>query len=389
MARQGAGRVINIASELAYLGRENCSVYCASKGGVLSMTRSWAREFAPRHPGQRHRARARPTRRCSAPAPPRPRRWPRKRRTRSGRIARPEEIAAAAVFLAGPGRHLHDRPMHQPERRGGDVLAGCAGMTGDGGKRVHGRADLAGVRAEGEGRASPCSCRSARPSSTGRTWRCRSTSSCRPPSASAWRARSAGSSRPTIPYGYKSQPRSGGGEAFPGTTSLDANTFSLVVRDVIRSLGHDGVRRLVVLNGHFENCWPAVEGVDLGLRELRRDGIADMQVMRLEYWDFVQPQHARPAVPGRLPRHRARACEPARDLADAAAPARPRRHGARCPTTARPSSRPTTGIPCPKGFVPASGVLARAERATAEKGQWLMDDHVELITKAVRAEFRL
>ena len=95
---------------------------------------------------------------------------------------------------------------------------------------------------------------------------------------------------PTIPYGYKSQPRSGGGEAFPGTTSLDAHTFSLVVRDVIRSLGHDGVRRLVVLNGHFENCWPAVEGVDLGLRELRRDGIADMQVMRLEYWDFVHRQ---------------------------------------------------------------------------------------------------
>ena len=68
---------------------------------------------------------------------------------------------------------------------------------------------------------------------------------------------------PTIPYGYKSQPRSGGGEVFPGTTSLDANTFSLVVRDVIRSLGTDGVRRLVVVNGHFENCWPAVEGVDL------------------------------------------------------------------------------------------------------------------------------
>ena len=47
MSRQRQGRVINIASELAYLGRENCSIYCASKGGVLSMTRSWAREFAP------------------------------------------------------------------------------------------------------------------------------------------------------------------------------------------------------------------------------------------------------------------------------------------------------------------------------------------------------
>ncbi len=39
--------------------------------------------------------------------------------------------------------------------------------------------------------------------------------------------------------------------------------------------------------------------------------------------------------------------------------------------------------------MPASGVLARAERATAEKGQWLMDDHVELITEAVRTEFGL
>src|SRR5262245_29224304 len=47
MVRQGSGRVINIASELAYLGRANTSVYCASKGGIISMTRSWAREFAP------------------------------------------------------------------------------------------------------------------------------------------------------------------------------------------------------------------------------------------------------------------------------------------------------------------------------------------------------
>ena len=48
------------------------------------------------------------------------------------------------------------------------------------------------------------------------------------------------------------------------------------------------MRRIVVLNGHFENTWPSVEGVDLGLREVRRDGIADMQVLRLEYWDFVR-----------------------------------------------------------------------------------------------------
>jgi 3-oxoacyl-[acyl-carrier protein] reductase len=41
-------RIVNLASELAYLGRANASAYCATKGAVLSMTRAWAREFAPR-----------------------------------------------------------------------------------------------------------------------------------------------------------------------------------------------------------------------------------------------------------------------------------------------------------------------------------------------------
>ena len=40
-------RIVNVASELAYLGREGASVYAASKGAIVSLTRSWAREFAP------------------------------------------------------------------------------------------------------------------------------------------------------------------------------------------------------------------------------------------------------------------------------------------------------------------------------------------------------
>ncbi|WP_421861177.1 SDR family NAD(P)-dependent oxidoreductase [Parvibaculum sp.] len=40
-------RIVNIASELAYLGRAGSSVYAATKGAILSLTRSWAREFAP------------------------------------------------------------------------------------------------------------------------------------------------------------------------------------------------------------------------------------------------------------------------------------------------------------------------------------------------------
>lgn len=102
MSRQGGGRVINVASELAYLGRENCSVYCASKGGVLSMTRSWAREFAPRilvnaiAPGPTDTP-------MLGPGSTSPETLAKEALNPLGRIAQPEEIAATAVFLAGPG----------------------------------------------------------------------------------------------------------------------------------------------------------------------------------------------------------------------------------------------------------------------------------------------
>jgi 3-oxoacyl-[acyl-carrier protein] reductase len=95
------GRIINIASELAYLGRADASVYCATKAAILGLTRSWARELSPRilvnavAPG--------PTdtpllafdaltdaQKALETANP------------MGRIGRPEEVAAAVVFLAGP-----------------------------------------------------------------------------------------------------------------------------------------------------------------------------------------------------------------------------------------------------------------------------------------------
>jgi 3-oxoacyl-[acyl-carrier protein] reductase len=102
MTRQGKGRVINIASELAYLGRANCSVYCASKGGMVAMTRAWAREFAPDilvnaiAPGPTDTALLGPE---STP----PETLAKESDIPLGRLGRPEEIAAAAVFLAGPG----------------------------------------------------------------------------------------------------------------------------------------------------------------------------------------------------------------------------------------------------------------------------------------------
>lgn len=102
MRRHGRpGRVINIASELGLLGRENFSVYCATKGAVISMTRSWAREFAPEILVN-----------AVAPGPVdtdmvglenlSPERAELELNTPLGRIGRPEEIADAIMFLSGP-----------------------------------------------------------------------------------------------------------------------------------------------------------------------------------------------------------------------------------------------------------------------------------------------
>jgi 3-oxoacyl-[acyl-carrier protein] reductase len=102
MGQPDGGRVINVSSELAYLGRAKYSVYVASKAAILGFTRSWAREFAPKvlvnavAPG--------PT---DTPLLSAESMSPEVLKGESNvplqRIARPEEIAHAVVFLAGPG----------------------------------------------------------------------------------------------------------------------------------------------------------------------------------------------------------------------------------------------------------------------------------------------
>ena len=103
MVAQGVGgRVINIASDLAYLGREQFSVYCASKAAVLSLTKSWAREFAPGILVNSI---------CPGPIDTNmlkvenmsPQWLAKESDIPLGRIGQPDEISELAVFLAGPG----------------------------------------------------------------------------------------------------------------------------------------------------------------------------------------------------------------------------------------------------------------------------------------------
>lgn len=95
------GRIILVASDLAYRGREAFSTYVASKHGVLGLARSWAEEFAPQilvnaicpgpidteMPDARHLSEARRQKEQDIPLQ---------------RLGQPEEVAGMATFLAGP-----------------------------------------------------------------------------------------------------------------------------------------------------------------------------------------------------------------------------------------------------------------------------------------------
>jgi 3-oxoacyl-[acyl-carrier protein] reductase len=99
MVARGHGVVINIASDLGILGRAEFAPYCAAKAGVIGLTKSLAREFAPAirvnaiAPGPVETAML-----SSASMSPE---WIEKEKAiPQARFAAPEEIAATALFLA-------------------------------------------------------------------------------------------------------------------------------------------------------------------------------------------------------------------------------------------------------------------------------------------------
>ena len=47
MLAQTSGRIINLCSQLGYIGRENYTAYSAAKGGMIAFTRALAKEMAP------------------------------------------------------------------------------------------------------------------------------------------------------------------------------------------------------------------------------------------------------------------------------------------------------------------------------------------------------
>jgi NAD(P)-dependent dehydrogenase (short-subunit alcohol dehydrogenase family) len=104
LAAAPSGRIINVASVTGLVASAGRAVYCASKGAVVMLTRAMALDCASQKinvnaicPGVVQTAMTEASLRDPAVM------QEKLDKTPLGRLATPEEIAPAAVYLAGPG----------------------------------------------------------------------------------------------------------------------------------------------------------------------------------------------------------------------------------------------------------------------------------------------
>jgi len=188
---------------------------------------------------------------------------------------------------------------------------------------------------------------------------------------------------PPINYGYKSLPASGGGPLFPGTVDLNGNTLMLLVKDIIEELIRDGVKKIFVMNGHFENEAFILEAVDLVMKQKAHD----VKIMVASWWNQVSKEvldkiFDEVTFPGWELEHAAIA-ETSLVLNFAPEMVRMERlieDGIDTP--------PTYHIyPVPEGLVPASGLLHTARTCSREKGAMLAQEITERLAEIVRRNF--
>jgi creatinine amidohydrolase len=193
---------------------------------------------------------------------------------------------------------------------------------------------------------------------------------------------------PAFVYGYKSQQKSGGGNHLPGTTSLDGSTLVCALRDVIKEFARHGNRRFAIVNGHYENSWFITEGIDVALRELRWDGIADVKLVVLSYWDFIEQDSIERLYPEGFPGW---AVEHGGVLETSLMLAlHPEFVQLERAVDHPPATFPPYDVyPVKPEWTPASGTLSSPRQASREKGELLLEVCTDGIVRALEQEFEL
>jgi creatinine amidohydrolase len=188
---------------------------------------------------------------------------------------------------------------------------------------------------------------------------------------------------PPIVYGAFSHPRSGGGDRrFPGMIGIRGTTLSQVVADLTGELFNHGFRRLVVVNGHFENHPFLYEGLETAIDNA---GEHDVRCVLLNYWDLIRDEDMPMLFPEGFPGWEA----------EHAGVVETSLMEAMYPEMADSSKKQAGGsertaaydvLPAPRELIPPSGIGWSAEQASAEKGERLLDMLLPRIAALLQAE---
>ncbi|HBY97374.1 MAG: creatininase [Ardenticatenaceae bacterium] len=193
---------------------------------------------------------------------------------------------------------------------------------------------------------------------------------------------------PPLPYGYKSQPMSGGGQSFPGTTSLDGETLILLVRDILSEFIRHGVRRVAVMDAHYENTWFLIEGIDLALR---RTQSTHTKILHVPFTALISDATVQACFPEGFPGW---ATEHAAVLETSMmAVARPELVRWELIASAQGGQAqripPYNIYPPPPDIVAPSGSLAPPAGGSREKGELLIEEAVRSLVEILADEFGL
>ncbi|GEN45457.1 creatininase [Alkalibacillus haloalkaliphilus] len=189
---------------------------------------------------------------------------------------------------------------------------------------------------------------------------------------------------PAIPFGYKSLPHSGGGQTFPGTTSLSAETLILLVKDILVEFIRHGAEQIIVMDGHYENGMFLSEAIDLALKESNQKSV---KILKASFVDMLDDEVVTPyyknGFPGYSLEHAAfietalmMKLKPDLVQQDKIEPAE--------------ANLPRYEVfPQQEGVVPKSGSLADPTGATKEAGEIFVNNIVGNYVQSIKKEFNI
>ena len=188
---------------------------------------------------------------------------------------------------------------------------------------------------------------------------------------------------PPVNYGYKSQPTSGGGPLFPGTIDLNGTTLIALVKDILEELIRDGVKKILLINSHFENQAFLLEAIDL-VSQTMPEGT---KILLMSWWDFISQETIDSVFdevefPGWALEH---AAITETSLVLKFAPHLV--HMDRLVDEKIEEVPAYQVYPIPKDLVPKSGLLSIGRTSSKEKGERIVEDALEGMIKVVSKEF--